>query len=295
MQKFLCILFLCILSLFQSSCNRDESLADVPAYIRIEKADFIITDPLQGSATSKISDIWLYVNDQLIGAFELRPDTPFLNIPVLDHGLSKITVRAGIKINGITATRANYEFYQDYVVTEELKPKETLTINPVYKYRQSTVFAWMNNFENENKIDTLPNSKAELQVITDPSIIDRSLNGFACGSITLTPEKNIFAASSLLTEPLRLPTTGAAVFLEMDYMNNNKFTVGLMARRQTSDQALLYLDIRPSATWNKIYVNLSSILYENYDASGFFFFMYAEKDQNNPEAKIYIDNLKIVH
>ena len=61
----------------------------------------------QGSNFKAITDAWVYVDDGLIGAFEL-PAT----IPVLAEGKHKLEIRPGIKLNGISSTRAPYPFYQ---------------------------------------------------------------------------------------------------------------------------------------------------------------------------------------
>lgn len=81
----------------------------MPSYLYIEKIG-LNTQYEQGTASHKITDAWVYVDETLIGAFEL-PAT----IPILTEGLKKITIRPGIKLNGISNTRAIYPYFTPIV------------------------------------------------------------------------------------------------------------------------------------------------------------------------------------
>ena len=96
-------LVLAVFSVVFASCRKFEGSQTIPAYIHIES---IVVDSLTdyftyGSTTSKITDAWVYVDDDPIGCFEL-PAT----FPVLKHGPHKVTVYGGIMSNGIAAARA---------------------------------------------------------------------------------------------------------------------------------------------------------------------------------------------
>jgi hypothetical protein len=286
---FLYLLFL-FTSLSFQACNIINPAEEVPAYVRIEAIDFSVNDPQFGAATNRITDAWVYINEELVGAFELPAQ-----FPVLVKGPAKIDVRPGIKMNGVAATRVMYTFYTTHTSNVELKPKEVTTIQPFTTYHPATTVAWLADFEGDIKIDTLPNSKIDIEFETSPIVLDPTVNGFACGKIALTKVNNVFAATSLRNFPFQLPNNGRSVFLEMDYKNEQNFSVGLMAINPIADQAITILHLRPSANWNKIYVNLTNTVQENFDAKGFYFFTFAVLNDTLSQANIYIDNLKIIY
>ena len=61
----------CIILLFISiclfSCDKNENIQEIPSYLSVSNID-LVTNSNQGSNTHKITDIWLYVNDQFKGA-----------------------------------------------------------------------------------------------------------------------------------------------------------------------------------------------------------------------------------
>jgi hypothetical protein len=288
---FLLPVFLIALSLLQA-CDIINPAEEIPSYIRIEKFEFTLTDVAFGAPTTKITDAWVYVNEELVGAYELPAE-----FPVLAKGMAKVSIRPGIKMNGVAATRVMYNFYIPYTTNVALKPKEITTITPTTSYHPSTTVAWLADFEGEMKIDTLPNSNLDIEFEISSSIINPSINGFACGKIGLTKDKNFFAATSLRNFPFELPKNGQSVFLEMDYKNDQNFSVGVMAINPLADQAITIMHLRPSATWNKIYINLTTTLQlpANFEAKGYYFYTFAALNDSLSQANIYIDNLKILY
>ena len=58
----------------------------------------------EGQLTHKITDAWVYVDEQLIGIFEV----PF-KIPILKEGLASIRLYPTIRVNGVAATKMRNE------------------------------------------------------------------------------------------------------------------------------------------------------------------------------------------
>ena len=95
MKTKLLFLSLLVLSIL-GSCNIYNPAEPVPAYIHVDNikvkgADTTATG--QGTNSSKISDAWIYIDDQLIGCFEM-PCT----VPVISEGNHALRIRTGIKI-----------------------------------------------------------------------------------------------------------------------------------------------------------------------------------------------------
>src|ERR1035437_8225163 len=114
-----------------SSCSLFNPGNPIPAYIHIDKIGVKVnSDGSQGSRSNKISDAWVYIDEQLIGCFEL-PAT----FPVLYEGKHEIKIRPGIKVNGIAATRTPYPFYTIYDSIIHLQKGVRTYLNPIVTYR----------------------------------------------------------------------------------------------------------------------------------------------------------------
>jgi len=115
-MKHIIFLFLFGIFLFQS-CKKADINDGVPSYISIPS---IKVDSIQsgvGSNSNKITDAWIYFDNNLQGVYPL-PAT----FPVLLQGKQNISIKAGIKNNGIAATRAKYPFY-DYYKSKNVQTK----------------------------------------------------------------------------------------------------------------------------------------------------------------------------
>ena len=157
-------LVLAVFSVVFASCRKFEGSQTIPAYIHIES---IVVDSLTdyftyGATTSKITDAWVYVDDDPIGCFEL-PAT----FPVLKHGPHKVTVYGGIMSNGIAAARATYPFYKPQIY-ESLNLVEDSIVNlqPVLNYYPiggGVEKGWMEDFETANTL--LPVAGSDTSII----------------------------------------------------------------------------------------------------------------------------------
>ena len=95
----------------------------------------------EGELNHNITEAWVYINDSIIGVFEV----PF-KIPVLISGMSSIKIYPAIKNNGISATKKIYPFLNLYEINAELIQNETLVINPTTQYKDN-LNIWVEDFE----------------------------------------------------------------------------------------------------------------------------------------------------
>lgn len=280
-------MFLCWL--ICQSCeliNRDE---EIPSYIAIDTIRLNANTALQGSASSKITDAWIYVDDQLVGAFELP-----CKIPVLAAGEHKISIGAGVMVNGLTALRAPYPFYRFYSENSiPLMEGEIREINPVVTYFDSLQFAFMANF------DDLSGSKLEAAGASDTTI-----------ALTSNPEHVFEGAGSMLAalyrdsgfiefqmvEAVELPKQGTTVYLELNYKTTHILNVGLKANYISSGTVSAPLvSLYPSTEWNKIYINLTRQVSQQINAANYRVYFYAPKPAGSGQMELFIDNMKIVY
>ena len=305
-------LVLAVFSVVFASCRKFEGSQTIPAYIHIES---IVVDSLTdyftyGSTTSKITDAWVYVDDDPIGCFEL-PAT----FPVLKHGPHKVTIYGGIMSNGIAAARATYPFYKPQIYASlNLVEDSIINLQPVLNYYPiggGVEKGWMEDFETANTL--LPVAGSDTSIIRiNGSEAWHSPNSFYSGKIVLPPDSLDFTVATADEYSFH---TGYLQYcmVEMDYNCNDAFFVGVMYYKNYQLVKHPLLRIQPTDTvndmpqrWNKIYVNIGPIMNENVTASYFKIYftsdlsvapVYGEPDyvQANKQRYYYFDNLKLFY
>lgn len=284
---FTCLFVFFSFSVLLTSCETFNPENEIPSYIHIDSIPLQINNSSEGSASHKITEAWVYVNDQQIGVYEL-PAT----FPVLLSGKNDLKIFGGIKMNGISATRVAYPFYQAYEKQIDLQIGKIDTIKPELSYFSTISFPLKENFEESAvKIERLPSSDTVLMQISDPEIV---FEGSYCGAIFLDNSRPVFRGSSLPSSPLNIPK-GEPVFLEMNYRNNQKFSIGIIAQDFSSVYENIIITLHPSETWNKIYINLTEEINKYPNAFGYYLLITALKDNDVDSPAIYLDNIKIVH
>lgn len=283
------ILFLS--GLFLWSCNQNEQVA---AYVTIEPFEFTPGD--DGIQSTKITDGWIYVDNEFLGAFDL-PKT----IPVLKSGENSIIIDAGIKENGIAATPDLYTFYERYSTTATLVPGEKVTVSPSTTYDNSkTNLVFDEFFEdgNSHKFDNVLIGN-EINKVEFTSMVVKE--GNKAGRIYLDTENDlVVVGSDFILDP---PSAGLTAYIEMDYKNEIPLIVGLTGYG-SSDEVLfseINLGVNTKTDWNKIYFNVSDKL-QNLALAGSVKYRIVIRAQipiENGEftmenAEIYLDNIKLV-
>ncbi len=277
------------------SCEKFEGSQTIPSYIRVDTFKLINNSQLElGYISHNITDVWVYVDDQIIGAFEL----PALRIPVLHEGIHKLTLVPGIKYNGISGTRGPYPFLEPDIDTGFVFYIDSIrTVNPVVKYYNSTYAAWLEDFDDaSNSLQPTPNSDTSLQFLSyEPPDL---LFGNASGIGYLNADYPVLEVASYNEEVpgIKLPGTSPPIFLEMQYNTDVQLVVGLFII-ETGVQITQHpiLVINPSGgVWKKIYVNMTPTVSDNFNADYFNVFIRAEKTAGLDSPLIKIDNLKLL-
>jgi len=266
-----------------ASCKKNDL---VPAYIHIEKIDLSTVYEFDGTNSHKITDAWVYIDGDLQGVYEL-PAT----FPVLATGGHRITVRPGIKLNGIAMTRAYYPFYQPYETMVDLTEKQTDTIHPVVVYYANKI-QWIEDFETAG-ITMMKFGDSDttfIQTHDSTMIFEGASSGIARLDATYN---HVISVSS---EIFDIPQNQSAVFLELNYKTQTTLTVGLYALLSTGmNERIVTMYINPNKSWNKIYVNMTPTANNNSNATGFRVFIEAYKPDSLATAEILLDNLKLLY
>ncbi len=276
-----------------TGCYKFEGAQTVPSYIKIDTILLETYYPEQGSNSNAIKDVWIYENDELIGAFEL----PAL-LPVLASGNQKLEIRPGIKVNGISSTRAPYPFYQPIIYEDfEFIPDSVLIIpNATTRYYSNVNFGWIEDFERPGLTLTESSSSDTVIIRTQPANNPDAFvteNSKYSGLISLNTNARVYSATSSNSFPI--PNQGSPTLLEINYKTDNYINVGIIIQENNTFIKIPLVIINHSDKWNKIYINLGPNLSLHPQATDFkvFFESILENDANN--ASIYLDNIKLIN
>jgi len=271
-----------------SSCvknNPDPAWLEVTEWTLLSNAEL---SGQEGELSQNFSDAWVYIDDKIVGVFEV----PF-KIPILAEGNVNIKIYPAIRNNGISATKKIYPFAQLFELNATLVKNQTLTINPTTKYYGETNF-WIEDFENVTlAIEDDPVSQANIVKDNDPLILEW---GNYYGKVELTSLDSIWVAYT--SGAMYLPR-GQEVYMEVDYYNTNNLITGVIGISSSSivnNQNIQLNDQKPEEVkWKKIYIDLKEIITNSPNAEYFKMSFQALLDEGDSQGVIIMDNIKVVH
>ena len=284
-----------LLSVATSSCEKFKGDQTIPSYISIDT--FVLeNNPLieEGTLSQDIHDIWVFVDDQTIGPFEL----PAI-VPVLENGKHKLTVLPGILYSGMSGTRGPYPFMKPNIISEfDLFVDSVKKFTPVTSYIENTFFAWDEYFESPY-ISLQATNHSDTSLVFLEHVPADPLLGTASGIAYLNDSIRILECATNVSsgEQIDLPGNGAPVFLELDYNINNPLVVGLFVYEfgNTITQHPVIV-INPSdGKWKKMYINLSAAISGFEQADFFNIFIRSDKTVGGPDPIIMVDNFKLIY
>lgn len=286
-QKLTPFILLFVLAL--SSCEVINPDEDIPAFITIDHID-VNAHSGQGTDSADISDAWIYINDGLIGSFQMPAQ-----IPILHQGSQRLEVRSGVILNGIASSRTINPFYEYQSQTIDLIPDSIISINVSTTYNPLVKFVWnslgQEGFEEGGiSIDSVAGSKVKIEK-TSTEVFE---GGFS-GQIHLDKDHNIYIGQS--TDKFNLPKGGKAVVMEIHCKNtSNHFVIGMFVEAVGGNITIVnHLVVNPGPEWKKLYVNFTELVSNYPQANNFRVFFTSELEATNTTADIYMDNIKLMH
>lgn len=278
MHRYLLYLFIFFSLLFCFSCNKDKFKAPESSFLLINSVK-LKTIAGQGDNSHNITDIWYYVNGNFKGIFPIGKV-----MPVVASGNAEITLYAGIKNNGISATRLPYSLFKSITINQNLEAGKTYTLSPEFEYNSSAFFYYADDFESTGS--SFMAGGDSLYVITsDPS----ETYGGSGKSVYMAMNDAKPTANMIQSTPYYLPGSGAIVYLELNYKCNQPFDVGVLGGGTAERTAIT---VNSSEEWNKIYVQLTNAVSTQPVYPDYQVFIKARKSVSSP--KIYIDNVKLI-
>lgn len=253
--------------------NPDEP---VPDYIVIPDIALTTDYLAEGSASERIEDAWVYIDNNAIGVFQLPARVPII------EGSGTLLVVPGILERGISNTREPYPFYQGYSVDYTYDPATDDTIYPSIKYRDNVIIPLKEDFESGNEFSGMTVTSATSEVY----------EGDKSGVVRLDSDNDTLLAFSTGYE---LPGGGTRVYLELDYRNDIPFNILLQGNRVQGNATLEYLvTVNPREVWNKMYVDITNLA-SGLTVNNFQVVFATSLPDSLNSANLYWDNVKIVH
>ncbi|MEI8117311.1 MAG: hypothetical protein WCH03_07210 [Flavobacteriia bacterium] len=263
-----------------------------PSWIAVNPFVLVANPSLSGSEgqlSQDIRDVWLYIDDQMIGCFQ----TPF-KIPILKDGNVNIKIYPAVRNNGIASDKKIYPFMNFYEINSKLVKDQTLTVNPVTNYVDNLNF-WIEDFEDASiKIQDDPNTSIASLFVSSDNLTP--FNGFNYGKVVLNETDSVWVANT--TEQLSIPKNKPC-FIEVDYYNTNTFVQGFLALSLNGnfyqDNAGFNEQTFNAVKWKKMYIELTELIGNSINGSNFVQTFKANLDSLQTETFICIDNIKIVY
>jgi hypothetical protein len=228
-------------------CDEPEA---IPAYIRIEP---FVVNAEGGAGWQKITDGWLYVNGELLGAYTLPAE-----VPVLAEGSSAVQIFPGVKVNGVTSTPGVYPFFRRYAAELDLKPAEMVTVTPTLTYSPDAKYPWTLD---EGSFDSGASVVFENRDGDTGNTFEVTTEGSFAGKSLRMRIDTAHAILEIASEAVALPNTGdRQIWLEMHYRCDVEFSFFLLGQTGSQSEtniAIYQFDPTDDNGWNKIYFSLT--------------------------------------
>lgn len=281
------------------SCEIHNPPEPIPAYIQI---DSFSLQPNQkadaGSLSHDIEDAWVFVDDNLIGVYDIPA-----KIPILESGRHKLTIAPGILVSTVSTLRENYLFYTAYTDPNfDMITGEVQAVTPVVTYRDSLGgyrYLPIDDFEGPfPQLDSFSGSQVPIVLTSNASLV---FEGKQSGLVNIGSNDSVVF---IKTPNYELPQQGKTVYMELNYYSDYPVTIGMYVNNlNTQNQIIDYLTLNPTTDdeeeerWKKAYVELTSIVSGATNPNHFFAYFQVRVDEpsNRKEGRFMIDNVKFLH
>ncbi|MDZ4838767.1 MAG: hypothetical protein SGJ04_02040 [Bacteroidota bacterium] len=271
--------------IFCSGCSviKDE-VEPRPAYIHIPVNRLTADSSNQGSSISKFTDVWVFAENNFIGAFELPA-----NVPILRNGTTNLRIQGGVKVNGTSTVRVPYPVLSAYSTNIDLISGKVDTVSPVYQYSTIAKFNWIEDFE--KVASSLSTSASNTAFVTITTNKDSVLQGNKSLMVITTPAKEFFSYISINSYTLQI---GKNAYLELDYRNTVPLEIGIFQVSNSGNTATQkpLLGLNPTnGQWNKVYINVGTEIGSNGGSGVIKIYFLATTPE---QGYIQLDNIKLI-
>jgi hypothetical protein len=281
------LLIICCLCFFYTtlftSCNIINPKEPTPYFIQIDSVQFSGTDYVKygSTASKKITDVWVYYENNLLGAFELPA-----KVPIIPKANTSVDIRAGIAVNGISATKNVYPFYT--ISTHDLdKPTGNVQkIIPQFTYIESLKMLYNFDFESGNPFTAKTAGIDSALSYTTTQVYEGSRSGIMY--LDNTHQVN----ESIVNELIYLEKNQPYYF-ELNYKCDTDFEIYLLSKKNGTFNSNYVGGVKAKDVWNKIYFNIGA-LNSTVQADAYQIIIRAALKPGATSSYVAIDNFKLI-
>lgn len=276
------------LSLLFSSCNIGFDNAKIPHYLYFKTIDIKTKLQSEGAPSHKITELWIYADGQLLGAFDKEKLVPIIS----NNEIVEINIFAGIRANGSKQDIQLYYLLKNISFNINYTEGKIDTLDAVFSYSENANFVFFEDFENGNIFTEDLDGDKNTGIAVSNTDAHTGLN---CGRIVLNKEHPSLSVTSS-SDFFQLPVTGNYTFFELDYKCNADFIIGLTGKEHdtgkeySSDIILL----TKKENWNKLYLDLTGII-QNSGLGLYKVYFKSQHDDSTEKTEISVDNIKLLY
>lgn len=271
-------------------CSLMDPEQDIPTYLIVPDWEFVPGED-QGTASTNITDLWVYSATDVVGVFPLPAIVPILP---QDVNGAPVTLLAGIRENGISNSRAPYPFYT--AVDQEVLggPGARDTLQPEATLVDDVRLIRIEDFENSNVFGNIGGGSGLLRLDLEDAVFE----GEYAGRIEVDTDAPLNRVRTVEQE-FDL-TSGVPAFLELDYRCDQSFALGLYGFRDGIETKHLALVVNPTEElggeieWNKLYVDLAASITAQGVADHFEVYVECILEAGRESGSVGLDNLRIL-
>lgn len=275
-----------------AQCKVFDNEVLVPGYVYVPSYKLVTSsDGSQGDSISEYSDMWLYSQGDLEGAFPL----PAL-IPVQKNGTYEIGIDAGVTRTGQSNERIPYPLLARYYQKVDLQPGKIDTIYPEFRYNSTNEFLLIEDFDNPGLRFSKYRAEAGDSIIKYNGDGVRTPGKFS-GKIELSANPtDVIKEFMMITIDLFDLRRGERVFWEVDYNADVSLRFGFFAvdpSGQTTTVPLFYSNAT-DAKWKRVYIDLSEEVSVRTTGTRYRPFIQILRGPGAPKPNIMLDNIKLI-
>jgi hypothetical protein len=286
MRKYFLASIICLIGCYMfCGCNIVNPDEKIPYFIQIDSVKLDGANYLKYGSTqqAKITEVWVYANNDLLGGYELPA-----NVPIIADSNATISIQAGIRVNGIGSQRRPYPFYNFYT-TNITWPKATRQkITPQFTYADKAEA--MQNWDFESSNPFIPRNAGADEPLQATATNSKVFEGIASG---LWLVDTSLPYHEVITNDVYTLEQGKEFYMEFDYKSTCNFEVHALAKISGQFQNVLVSGVNKKDTWNKMYINLGAMVTQ-LGATDYQFILRSALDSTQNNGEILIDNMKIM-
>jgi hypothetical protein len=267
---------------FFNACKVINPTEATPFFLDIDSAFIKNVDySLHGAPTSKLFDVWVYYNNQLLGGYELPA-----RVPIIGEKDGIVTLQAGVLRNGLQADRLRYPFYKLSYQSLDWAIGNVKKIVPQFEYLNYDAMKMYihEDFEIGNSFTA---------VKTDTAVVKstNAIYGNNCGLIVL--DSNHRNSDNIIEQKLDL-LPNKAYYVELDYKSDLPIELYMLCTASNGVATIESLGgINAKSSWNKIYFDLGALV-SVVKAKKYNLILSCKLPSGVNNGFAYIDNVKII-